>query len=1742
MEIFHSFDRNNNGKVYLEDFLIGIIEHLYLLKSKKYQIKLDGVEENANTSFISSNNKICYVLENQLYAVSEGSVSIYAKTDETHSYLETQSNKITINIFKQTSIVTADLINLSVDFNSKLELTPFDSTSINQRQIQYDTDSDNCKILNNVIIGLKSGHCKVKAILPDDNQFMEQVKNYSITVNKVNQPNVIISLTDYNNFYYVNPNVGHAITISNLIENPDLNYTVTNNKMCKIEDNLLYVLNEGDTTIYLTTTETDNYLSTKSNILSLKFIKNNQAELKISEPETLYYNGLIKLNIDGGSISTEAKLSSDASNCKILADNLIIGLATGPCKINVLKEGNFMYNSIKSSINIVVNKTKQPDFKIIDINNGNTIYINQFVPYKLSTTQLHENPVILLKIINNNSNNDKIISIDGLNIYANLEGICSVVAIAKETDNYSETYSSPLIITVTKIKQDPIVINCPESIDFGNKVSLQTSGGNTDKQITFSFSNNICTIDENNQIFGNKAGTCTITANKNGNDIYLPIGKIFKIQVNKIQQTNVIIKKLNELNEIQIDPTIGYKLNVLNANENPNIKYIVTQNIPNDKTISSTIYLNNDTIIATNEGICTIKAVLLETQNYLQTETPSINVNIKLKEPNDFIIDTLPVVNFDTSFNITVNNGYYDINEYDIVPVHLDAFNINTNNLIPLLTGYQKINIIKRSTNIYKELSKQITVKIMKIEQPSFNIVDISNNLLIDLHHPRKLKIPPVKELANVTFNILSDNPNGNSGPVCKIDKNNIYATNMGSCLIQASSTETDNYLSTLSKIFKINVYKNEQVSLEIDDINTLYYNSYINLSVFGGNTKYPIQIRPNNNNCQVNNNLLYGLEAGQTSITLFKPGNNIYNDIKMNFNIIVYKVHQNITLMNINETNEIKQNNYYELVLSGIKENSSYKFNIINIHSLNNDRICYFSGNKLYAINTGVVIIEAETNETENYLATRSNQIVVTILPVKQSDISIVPSGSLYYNSFITMNVFGGSINSPVIIKSTDNNCLISDNKVYGKKAGKCLLTITKQGNTKYDMLTKDFIINVQKIKQNPTIEIINIVNNIIYVDNTVGYYIKVSNIFENPKINYKLVDNHNNCCNIVDNKIYAVNEGYFILNAKISETYNYLETTTSNIKVTVLKQDQREINVDQITNINYNESVMLNTEGGSSTSDFNYDISGQSCVIINGLLIGKKAGTSRITISKKGYSNYNDITKEITVKVNKIQQDEILLEDINSNNNIFVNPDIKHSLTINGIKENANYTIKLSDTDICAIVNNDIYGLSEGSCDIYVITDETDNYLATKSNIITIVVNKNNQAELDVSLSTKLNYKSSSDIYITGGSNLEDATLSLDNNNAKIVNNTIIGLQSGISELSATKPGNFMYNPISTKIIIEVNKIPQNNFTLYNINDTNKIFVDPENPIQLKTSSVEENPSITYIIETENNNKRNVNINNGKLYSNFEGECFITAITTETNNYLITKSNRVKVIIVRKEQNKLNIIYPTNLNYNDTGYISVKGGNTNNPISLKSSNSNLVIDGNKITGPVGKYTITVFKDGDFMYLPIQTDIIINIIPIYQKDIILKNINQTNEIIVDPNNSHLLSITNVQENADYNLVIVKNYPVDPTQKDVCIIQNNKLIAINIGSCIVKAVTTKTSNHLPTESNQIKVTVILNDPSQFFIDTLADLSINTSVDLKINNSFPFSLKFPLLSNISFLFTIALLSFIFINFNNQIISE
>jgi hypothetical protein len=1678
-EIFITVNKTNQT-LKLND--ISINNNIYIDDNR--QITLDGVLENSTITYNSSNEQICTITNGQINALKKGTVNIYAVTSETDHYLSTRSNIITLRILKKSIELNSNIIQLKLNINETTTLSPFILTNSNYTNIIYKLNNLNCTIQNNILKAINYGNCTITATLSGD---ILQTKIYYVKINKIFQPEFTILLNDYNNYYFVNPTIPHNITISQLNENPILTFRSTNNSICKFENNQIFCLNKGEVTIYIQTSETSNYLSTESNKLTLKFVKNNQANL-IFENINLYYNTLTQLIVNGGSINTITKLSTDSSNCKIVG-NQIYGVACGPCEILISKNGNFMYNNIETSIILLVNKIQQPHFIINNINMNNIININLTTPIKLSVSNTFENPTILFEITNTDTQQTQKINIDGFNLYPTITGTYSVIAIAKETENYLDTRSTPLIITVIKNNQLQVNFNIPLTIDYKQKIYIQTSGGNTDIPIQFFATNSNCIINNDNQLIGNNAGNCTITLGKLDNDLYNSYSQ--NISVLKIRQKDAKIIKFNELNELQVGLTENY-LNVSDYYENAKVTFIIVNE-------TKTVTLSGNILIAINPGLCQVKAILDETNNYTRTETPIINIKIINNNPNDFTIDTLNTINYKIPFNITVNNNYYNITEYDIVPKNNDAFIINHNTITPLISGEQKIGIVKRSTDTLPSITKIITIQIIKLEQPDFNFVNLNKQIFIQKSYT--LTTTNINENAKVTFKIISTNANGNLGPVCQIDNNLLSALNVGFCLIQAVTAETNNYKATLSPIFNIECKKNEQSSLIINKINNLYYNSFITFSVLGGNTDNQIQLQPYKNHCYINENRIYGLNAGKTKITLFKPGNEIYSDIKMTLDLFVYKINQKIILLNINDTNKINQGSYHNLIINGIKENPHIEYNIVNTFSLeNNERICYFNNNKLYANFPGVVIIEAVTTETKNYLSTKTNQIVVTIKPQPQNDLTIIPSGTLYYKSDIDLNIYGGNINSEIKITSYSNNCSISGTTIYGNKVGKCKLNITKNGNNIYDKITKDYIINIEKIIQIPTIEILNIINNTIYADNNTGYIIKVSNVFESPNIQYKLLTNINNCCQIIGNKLYGINNGTFSIYAVISETTSYLETQTSNIKINVIKKNQDEIITDLISTINFNDSFNLNSIGGSSNNDFTYQLSNDCCSINNDILIGKRAGICNIKITKGGNNIYNDIFKEINVRVNKIFQPEITINNINQDNTLLVNPNIKYQLTTTSVNENPTLIFYSSDPNIANIINGELYCYIEGTCYIYVDTTETTNYLVTRSNNLSLNIIKNDQSDLYIDLSNNLVFNGSSIINTYGGSTLNVCEFTINNNNAQIINNTIIGKHTGECKITATKPGNFMYKPISTNIYIDINKASQQNFTLNNINLTNDIFVDLDNPIRLNVSNVLGNPIITYNINYENNNN-NVYINNGYIYAKSAGICYIKAVTTEIENYIATSSNTLKVTVIKKQQNDLIVNSPTNLNINEKGYVTIKGGSSIHPAILSSNDNNISISGNIIIGlKVGTFNINIIKDGDNVYLPIQTQITINILRTQQTKVILRNINHTNEIMIDPNKQIDLFLDNLLDNPSYTFEIVDN------KQGICDISNNKLITRNIGSCTVKAIISETENYLKTEINSI-ITVIFNDSLQFFIDTIPSLKVNESYNLTISSSF-----------------------------------
>ena len=61
---------------------------------------IDNIQENPTITYNISDLNICYVSENKLFCINEGTCEIYATLSQTTNYLATPSNKIIITVIK----------------------------------------------------------------------------------------------------------------------------------------------------------------------------------------------------------------------------------------------------------------------------------------------------------------------------------------------------------------------------------------------------------------------------------------------------------------------------------------------------------------------------------------------------------------------------------------------------------------------------------------------------------------------------------------------------------------------------------------------------------------------------------------------------------------------------------------------------------------------------------------------------------------------------------------------------------------------------------------------------------------------------------------------------------------------------------------------------------------------------------------------------------------------------------------------------------------------------------------------------------------------------------------------------------------------------------------------------------------------------------------------------------------------------------------------------------------------------------------------------------------------------------------------------------------------------------------------------------------------------------------------------------------------------------------------------------
>ena len=1733
----------------------------YTIDLKSYYISGD----------IINGKQIALLNNNTLTAVNSGQIILKAIVNSTNVYNSGTSIQMTINILKdnQSDIIIVKIPDIY--FLSLLTFNFFGGNSSNPIVLTTN-NQDLCSMNGLNVTGLQTGTCNLTATKNEDDFYYSKSTTVSIKILPIDQNfNIILNNTnldeDGNSLLFVDPSKNFKINLLNVKETPSyIKYNVSDLNLIKVSsDGFVTPLNAGLCNIEVELGSTTNYNITKTKI-NLKIIKNDQSPLIVGNNNDLYFKNTIAFDISGGNSINSLVFDTDTlENCS-LSGNIISGMQAGTCDVIVTKPSDFMYNDISKQIKLTVKPIFQPPLTVTLENqtiSGDYYILNvdKTKKIKLILNGVLETPVIFFAVTDELPNEiQPVCTIDNNILTATNSGITFIKAITSLTKNYLSTDSTVLKIIVNKNQQSPLTYNLFDSVDFKTTFDINVVGGSNDKSLVLLKETDNCLIN-NLTVQGIKAGPCYIKAFKDADYKYESVSVDIKFNINKISQP-IIYLNLNDTTinsnseyDLFVNRDKEFLLYVSNYKENPIITYEIV-NISSSE--DALCIINNNRLTPFNAGKVQVRAVVNETMNYKSSYSNYITINFNKYNQDPIVINNPSSIDFktivflkDTGGNINENKVYYKSSNENIISI------INGNEIKGKNAGKSNITAFKDGNFMYNPISISFDIAVNKIKQV-ISIMDIAKfNTIFVSETEYDVVVDGLGENAIVNYTISGQihektkkskftggnkvtSQETNTKDIIVIKNGKLIGNSPGTCKVIAQLNETNNYLPTDTVPILITVTLKKPADFIIDNNADLYPGSTFTITTDNGQKNPGIGFFIDNPNLTISGNTFTVSNAGFYKVTAVKFETTEFTELSKIFQLEVYKLSQpNFQITNNIFNFDAIPNGIINITTTNVFENAKVKLYIVEQKTVDpfNDNVCVIYNNQLVMTNPGYIKIIAISSETPNYLKCTSPPVLFNINKKNQDPIIVNNLKDVNLNSTFYFDLKGGNTSKPYQIKSLSSECDVVNNLLITKKiTDQCNISITVDGDNFFNQISTVVSFKILPITM-PNFVLLNINNsNDIYLDKI--YDLKVINILENAKITYNVINvdsiatDQVKYVDIIDNKLKPLVPGTLIIQAKASSTINYLETYSNQIVIVIRKTDQNPLVTNIAKTIDYNSLHRFSIDGGSNNNPIKFSfqkdifiINKETESIFN--ILPLNSGNFILKISKDGDDVYNPIFIEIIISVKKIYQPAYKILNFSENNQLFVDSKNIMPITISGCLEMPTFgyritNIKPIDSEICKIYNDNIIPVSQGICVLEAITLETYNYLpTTSSNSITLKVVKKVQPELLVELSGPLNFNSSIELKISGGIEIKPNIITLSNNNIKLLNNILVGVEAGDTTITILKEEDNIYQPILKTVTVTINKIYQPNFIIGDFDNNNVIYVNANNKIQIKVPKVYEVDSINYEILTFTSRDTSNNIcafYGNYLIPNNEGTCTIRAFTQETDNYFKTYSNEIKLSIIKNDQSDLTIYCPIQINFDEKIHLTGLGGNTNSYIVYSTDSSSCSIDVNTVTGTYfGQSKIVATKHGDYMYNSKTKEFFINIFKINQINFHINDINKMNEIEVDPTTKYYLTCNNVKESSKLTYYI-KSMQIEVNPDDnsgisssvdannvVCSIVNNVLVPQNAGTCIIYAISSETNNYKSTTSPDFKVYIKLKEASDFKIDNIPVLKYGQEFFITTDN-------------------------------------
>ncbi|MBQ9025797.1 MAG: Ig-like domain-containing protein, partial [Methanobrevibacter sp.] len=988
---------------------------------------------------------------------------------------------------------------------------------------------------------------------------------------------------------------------------------------------------------------------------------------------------------------------------------------------------------------------------------------------------------------------------------------------------------------------------------------------------------------------------------------------------------------------------------VITADENPAFdEYII-----NDTSILS---INGNVITAENVGMANISVTLKESENYTSL-TKFITVTVGKATPSFAVNDSLSLF-VDGTFSITPSDIIPSDSTFEYATNDSTVVSVEDNVIKAQKEGVANITVTLKESDNYKSLTKNIIVTVSKIQTE----ITVENPIIImdaEQSQTAGAFITPA-EAGDLTYSSSNET-------VAVVENGMIIAKAKGSANITVSFAGNDKYAAATNKNISISVALAD-ASVSASDVTVEVRGT---ATITPTTTPEGLDVTYESANTDIatvdENGVVTGIKGGNTTITIKTVVDGIHAVNSTVVNVTVNKLPIDIDVDDLSIDLNVGDEDVISANLSQSDAGS------VSFVSSDESVVTVDSEGNVKAVAKGNANITVYYDGNEYYNAADNKTIEVTVslndASVSADDVEINVGDNYTIVPITTPDGLG------LTYSGFDNEIIsVEDGLVTGLKEGSTKITVTIVGDGKYYENSTVIDVTVSKVDTSISVAADEVSLN-VGESQSVGASIDPADA---GVLSYDVDDE--SVVKVIDGNLTAVGEGSAVVTVYFDGNDKYNKAENKTVKVTVSLNDA-SVSADNI-DIYVLENVTIVPITTPEGLEVTYSVDDSSIATVNGtgFVVGKKEGSTIITVTIVGDGKYYENTTTINVVVKKIATD-LVVEPTELDLLVGNNKTITAAVTPKG----AGAAVFKSSNESVATVdaNGIVTAVGEGNANIIVSFAGDDIYDASNDVVVNVTVGLNDASvvaediELNVGAKIAINPITVPDgldiSYVVANKDI----ISIDDNG------NVVGLKAGNTTVMLTVGGDGKYALNNTTINVVVSKIAteiivDNNLTL-NVSDTEVVeaIINPNDAAG----------SLTY--EIDNVEVATVD-DNGKITAISNGTAIILIKFAENDKYLPSNAT-VTVIVNNKENPKKDV------NANVTVDPIKEGENATIVVSLPedaTGNVTATVDGVNYTAPVvngtatisipdlaaGNYTVPVVYSGDEKYNPVTEDVALSV------------------------------------------------------------------------------------------------------------------------------------------------------------------